>query len=93
MMQAVAITCEDLLLWAWRYHRQFPTDTQSSGTVRLVGYIWTFSWFTYTLSALAGNLMQSALLEADIPIKAMALGKEIANDLFLPYIGFSGPNV
>lgn len=82
MMQAVAITGEDCVQWAWRCYTKTPASNEPRGIVRLLGLAWTLWLFSYTLPVWPKSLMRAAFLEGDYPSIAMALGKAHADKLF-----------
>ena len=49
MGQAVAISVEDLVRWCWRNATGRNQSDELTKFERLVGYVWTFCWFTYSM--------------------------------------------
>lgn len=59
MSQPVAITIEDLVRWVWR------NCGRSGGNGRfeaIVGYIWVFAWFSFSLQLYIKGLMDAEVI-------------------------------
>lgn len=49
MGQAVAITAEDSVRWCWRHATGREESAELTKFERVIGYFWTFCWFTYSM--------------------------------------------
>jgi hypothetical protein len=49
MGQAIAISAEDFVQWCWRGVAGGKRGDELNKIERLVGYVWTFCWFTYSM--------------------------------------------
>lgn len=60
MSQPVAIVAEDLVCWTWR---RTPLSRRSIYLERVVGYCWTFAWFTFSLHLYISGLVQARVVK------------------------------
>lgn len=82
MIQPVAITAEDFVQYCWRKATGSQEGQQPSASDKVVGWVWTFLWFSYTLPVFASSLINECeLLEADTAKSAMVLGWMHASSL------------
>jgi hypothetical protein len=58
MSQPVAITFEDLVLWAWSQVRR-DRRPRARRFERAVGFVWTFVWFSLTLHVYIRGLLEA----------------------------------
>lgn len=60
MSQPLAIVAEDLVVWIWK---QIGLAGKDPRLERLVGYIWTFAWFSFNLELYVGGLVQARVMK------------------------------
>ncbi|KIW04039.1 uncharacterized protein PV09_04861 [Verruconis gallopava] len=60
MSQAVAITIEDFVRWAWR---KLHGSSPSRRFDLLMGYAWTFTWFSFSLHVYIKGLVAANVIE------------------------------
>lgn len=79
MLQPVAITVEDFVQYCWRKATGASRGKRLSSSEEVVGWTWTFLWFSYTLPVFASSLIECELLEADLAKSAMFMGRKHAS--------------
>ncbi|KAF8855219.1 hypothetical protein BDZ45DRAFT_715851 [Acephala macrosclerotiorum] len=75
MSQAVAVTAEDLVMWAWRKLRG---RRERKGWEKNAGYIWVFAWFSYSLQLYIKGLRDNDIMyDIIFGLKPLGVGKEL----------------
>lgn len=60
MSQPFAIVAEDLAYWAWKKTRMSRKSTHFG---KVVGYGWTFAWFSFSLHLYISGLVQAHVMK------------------------------
>ena len=79
MSQPVIITIEDSVQWCWRQVSDGKTDRPLSGYEKLIGWLWTFVWFSYSLPPFVKWLVSAEVVAGGWPdTVTVGLGREHA---------------
>jgi hypothetical protein len=60
MSQPFAITAEDFLIWV--YEEVFGEVKKPSPALRMIGYLWVFVWFSYSLPPFIQGLLDAGIM-------------------------------
>ena len=66
MAQPFAIAIEDSVQWLWRRSGYSDAEGVLGSATQVIGYIWTFAWFSYCLPSFAKGLGEVGLWDADV---------------------------
>lgn len=60
MSQPLAIIAEDVAVWAWK---RAGAAGKNARLERLVGYVWTFAWFSFSLKLYVDGLVEARVMK------------------------------
>lgn len=60
MSQPLAIVAEDLVRWAWK---KSSISGKNKYFEKVIGYSWTFVWFSFSLQLYIGGLVQARVIK------------------------------
>jgi len=62
MQQPIAITVEDFVQWCFRNVTGCRKDDKLTPFARLIGYVWMFMWFSYSLPPFVKGLRDAGII-------------------------------